>query len=113
MLEDTVRHAKAAHVGILCRRDIKQPVVFPAEGVGGLRELVLVRLLLEARIGVKRVLLALDLFLLVELAAGGDRTVLREQMLSIGAGWNRRRGLAAEPAPGTRDLKARGEAFEI
>ena len=58
-------------------------------------------------------LLALELFLLVELAAGRDRAVLREQMLGVGAGLDRRRGLAAEPAPGARDLQARGEAFEI
>ena len=59
-------------------------------------------------------LLALELFLVVELAAGGDRAVLREQMLGVGAGRNRRRGLAAaEPAPGARDLQARGEAFEV
>ena len=79
VLEDAVRHAQPAHVGVLRRRDIEQPVVFPAEGVGGLREFVARGLLLEPRIGVERVLLALDLLLLVELAAGGDGAVLRER----------------------------------
>ena len=114
MLEDTVRHPQPAHVGFLRRRHVEQAVVLPAEGVGGLGEFVVRRLLLEPRIGVKRVLLALDLLLFVELAAASNGLILREDVLGVGAGRDRVGRLAArQTAAGTGDLQARGEAFEI
>ena len=62
MRQDAVSDAQPAHVGSLRRRDIKQPVIAPAEIVGRLRRIVVARLLLQACVGIERMLLALDFF---------------------------------------------------
>ena len=69
VLQDAVRNAQPAHVGVLRGRDVEQPVIAPAEIVGGLRRLVLLRLLLQPVVGIERMLLALELLLIGELAA--------------------------------------------
>ena len=73
VLQDAVRDAQPAHVGALRRRDVEQPEIAPAEIVGRLRRLVLLGLLLQPLIGVERMLLALELFLVGELAARRGR----------------------------------------
>src|SRR5689334_22034190 len=112
MGEDAIRDAQPAHIRVLRRRDVKQSVVAPAEVVGWLGRFVLVGLVLEPGIGVERVLLALELFLLRELAAAGNRLVLRQQMLGVGARRNARRGFA-RAARRARDLEAGGEPLQI
>ena len=72
VLEDAVRDAQAAHVGILVRRDIEQAEKPPAEIVRRLRRLVVARLLLEPLVAVEGMLLALELFLIGELFAGSE-----------------------------------------
>ena len=51
---------KPAHVGILRRRDVEQAVIAPAEIVRRVRRRVVERLLLQPRIGIERMLLALE-----------------------------------------------------
>ncbi len=112
MLEDAVVDAEPAHVGVLRRRDVEQPVVAPAEVVGGLGELVPGDLLLELAVGVERVLLALPLLLVGELLAGLLHLGLRREVLGVRAarrGGAGRRGLRPQPI----DVDPRGEAFEI
>ncbi len=75
--ENAVRDAQPAHVGILVRRDVKQAEKAPAEIVGGFWIFALGGEVLEPAIGVKRVLLAFELFLIGEFAAGSDKPVLR------------------------------------
>src|SRR4051812_8071729 len=112
VLDDAVRYPQPAHVGVLGGRHIKQSVVAPAEVVGRLRRSIARGLLLEPAVSVERMLLALELLLVVELAACRDGAVLRRDMLGIGPGWNL--GFAAaEPAAGARDLQPRREAFEV
>ena len=113
VLEDAVRNPQAAHVRALRRRDVEQAVVAPAEIVRRLRRFVLLGLLLQPAIGVERMLLALELLLLVELAAGFDGAVLRANMIGIGA---RRFGGTGRAAAGTRrpcHLQAGGEALQV
>ena len=102
VLEDAVRNPQAAHVRALRRRDVEQAVVAPAEIVRRLRRFVLLGLLLQPAIGVERMLLALELLLVVELAAGFDGAVLRAQMLGVGTGRLRCAGCAAAARPSAR-----------
>ena len=77
---------RSRHMYDVCvRRDVEQAVIAPAEIVGGLRRLVLLGLLLQPLVGVERVLLALELLLVDELAAGRDRAVLRLEVDGVGA----------------------------
>src|SRR5215210_6517718 len=64
MLEDAVRDPQTAHVGVLRRRDIKQAIIAPAKIVRRRWRRVVERLLLEPRIGIERMLFALE-FLLI------------------------------------------------
>ena len=101
VLQDAVRDAQPAHVGVLRRRHVEQAVVAPAEIVGGLRRLVVLRLLLQPRIGVERMLLALELFLVGELAARRRRAVLRLEVDRV------RPGRLAPCPPGSAPRVAR------
>ena len=71
MREDAVRDAQAAHVGVLRRRDVKQPVEAPTEIVDALGVAALRAFLLETRIGIEGMLVALGLLLGRELLARG------------------------------------------
>ena len=105
--QDAVRDAQTAHVGVLRRRHVEQPVVFPAKRIGRFGKLVVRRLLLQPRISIERMLVALDTLLLVELAAGGDGAVLRGDVLGIRPARRRRfGGSTRQAAPGARDLEA-------
>src|SRR5205814_3231044 len=84
VLDDAVRYPQPAHVRILRGRHVKQSVVAPAEVVGRLRRGVVHGLLLETAVSVERMPLALELLLVVELAACRDGAVLRRDMLGIG-----------------------------
>ena len=124
VLEDAVGDAQAHHVAVLVGGDVEQPVVAPAEIVGGLGELVLGRLLDEAGIGVEGMFVALPLLRVGQLAALGDR-----ERSAPGCGWRRvplgaaGPGAAAPPVarprPGARRSLTRtawmpgDEAFQI
>ena len=69
VLQDAVRNAQAAHVGVLRRRDIEQAVIAPAEIIRRIRRRVVERLLLQPRIGIERMLIALEFFLVDEFLA--------------------------------------------
>ena len=121
-VEDAVGDAQPAHIGILVRRDVEQAEEAPAEIVRRLRIFVLGGLLLQPLVAVERMLLALELFLVGELAAGCEHAVLRLECRRVGADRLRRRGAAAParaaaaPAMLARrlgDLHAGDEAFEI
>ena len=121
-LDDPVRDAQPAHIGVLVRRHIKKSVIAPAEIVRRLGIFVRRRLPFQFLVGVEGMLLALDLLLVGELAAGGDDAVLRLQRRGVGTDRLRRscgRG-GAESSPGDGhalrslgDLDAGDEAFEI
>ena len=121
VLENAVRDAQAAHEGILRRRDVKQPVIAPAEIVRRRRRHVVARLLLEARVGVERMLLALELLGIGQLLAVADNLVLglqrggvRTDRFGIGCGGRRSRpGGKPDAAADAPDLEARHEAFEV
>ena len=106
---------KPAHVGILRRRDIEQAVIAPAEIVRRVRRRIVERLLLQPRIGIERMLLALELFLVDELLAGGCDLVLRLDVRGLRPArlGIRLAGAAAEAAPYPADLQAGGKAFEV
>ena len=116
VLHDAVRDPQPAHVGILRRRHIEQAVIAPAEIIRRVRRRIVERLLLQPRIGIERMLLALEFFLVGELLAGGCDLVLRLDMRGIRPG---RFGIrlagvaAAEAAPHPADLQAGGKAFEV
>ena len=115
VLQDAVRNPQPAHVGILRRRDIEQPVIAPAEIIRRRRRLVVERLLLQPRIGIERMLFALDFLLVGELLARRHDLVLGLDMRGFRSG---RLGIrlgcaAAEAAAHPADLQAGGEAFEV
>jgi len=115
VLHDTVRNPQPAHVGILRRRDVEQAVIAPAEIVRRTGRRIVERLLPQPRIGVERMLFALEFFLVDKLLAGGNDLVLRLDMHGVGSG---RLGIgfssaAAEAAPDPADLQARRKAFEV
>ena len=89
--EDAVRDTQAAHIRILIRRDVEQAEEPPAEIVGRLRIFVARAELLEALVAVERMLLALELFLIGKLLAGGEHAVLRFEGRGVGSGRLRRR----------------------
>jgi hypothetical protein len=99
----------------LRRRDIEQAVIAPAEIIGGGRRRIAQRLLLEARIGVERMLLALVFLGVGKLVTASDYFVLRLDVRGIRSGRLRGalRGSATEPSSGAADLQARREALQI
>ncbi len=112
MVEDPVMDPHAQHVGILRRRHVEQPVVAPTEIVRRLRKLVFGCLLLEAMVGVERMLVAFPLLLVDELLAGGLGLRHRGEMRRVRPGRHRRtRAAAGRLQPS--DLDARCEPFEI
>ncbi len=119
MLEDAVGDAQPAHIRRLGRGHVEQTVEAPAEIVGRLGRDVIGGLLLQTPIGVERVLVALELFLVRELAAGLQHAVLGGTMGRVGAdrlgrsaaGRDARQSGGAARRAG--DLHAGDEAFEI
>src|SRR5256885_13518949 len=108
MGENAVGDAQPTHIGTLRRCAVEQAVVAPAEIVGRLRSFVLGGLLLQPLIGIERMLLALELFLVAQLAAGLDGAVLRFGVDRVGADRLRPgRRRPAAPAP-PRDPEAGG-----
>src|SRR5581483_4064328 len=105
-------HAQPAHIGVLGRRYVEQPIELPAEGIGGLWIFVVGGLLLEPAIGIERMLLALELLLFGELAPGFDEAVLRAQVLGVRTGGLGRRWCAAKAARVARNSETGCEAFE-
>ena len=116
VFQNAVRNPQPAHVGILRRGDVKQSVIAPAEIIGRRRRRVVERLLLQPRIGVERMFLALELFLVGELFARGCDLVLRLDMRGFRSDRLRIRlaGIAAtEAASDPADLQPGGKAFEV
>ena len=91
-LDDPVRDAQPAHVGVLVGRDVEQTEKSPAEIVGRLGIFALRRVLLQALVGVERMLLALELFLIGELAARREHAVLSLERRCVRPRWLRHRG---------------------
>src|SRR5882724_6517593 len=87
MLHDAVRDPQPAHVGILRRRDVEQAVIAPAEIVGGRWRRIVERLLLQPRIGIERMLLALELLLIDKLLARRGDPILRLDVRSLRSAW--------------------------
>jgi len=85
VLHDPVRDPQPAHVGILRRRDVEQAVIAPAEIVRRTGRRIVERLLPQPRIGVERMLFALEFFLVDKLLAGGNDLVLRLDMRPVGS----------------------------
>ncbi len=120
--ENAVRHAQPAHVGILVRRHVEQAEEPPAEIVGRLGIDVLGGVLLQPLVGVERMLLALELLRVRQLAAGLEHAVLRLERGGIGTD-RLRRGRSERPRqPGGRagealcrlgDLQTGGKALQI
>ena len=77
--EDAVRDPQAAHIRVLVRRDIEQAEEPPAEIVGGLGIFAFGGVVLQPLVGVERMLLALELFLIGQFAARCEQPVLRFQ----------------------------------
>ena len=75
-LEDAVRHAQPAHIGVLVRRDVKQAEETPTEIVRRFRVFVLGGEALEPLVGIERMLVALELLRVGQLAAGLEHAVL-------------------------------------
>src|SRR5215469_4151709 len=86
MPENAVRHAQAAHVGVLGRRDIEQTKIAPTEIIRWHWRCVGPRLILQPLIGVEGMLFALEPFLVSKLLAGRQNYVLRLDIPGIGAG---------------------------
>jgi hypothetical protein len=70
----------------LRRRAVEQAEIAPAEIVRRLRRFVLRGLFLEPPVSVERVLLALELLLVGELAAGLEHAILGAHVLGVGTG---------------------------
>ena len=99
-LENAVRHPQPAHVGILVRRDVEQSEEAPAEIVRRLGIFVLGGVLLQPLVSVERMLLALELLRIRQLAAGREHAVLRLARGGIGTDRLARRGaMRPQPAP--------------
>src|SRR6267154_1483122 len=116
MLHDAVGNPQPAHVGILRRRDVEQAVIAPAEIVRGARRCIVERLLLQPRIGIERMLFALELLLIGKLLARCRDRVLRPDMRSLRSA---RLGIrlagtpAAKAAADPTDLQAGAKALEV
>src|SRR5690606_29268276 len=107
-----------AHVAVLRRRDVEQPIVAPAEIVRRLRIFAGLRLRLQPRIGIERMLLPLPRLLIGELLALGLDGVLRLEMRAIGPHRLARRSSASraerlQPVRRASCLDARDKALEI
>ena len=107
--------SQPAHVGILCRRDVEQTIVTPSEVIGSRWRRILKRLLLQPRISVEGMLLALEPFLVGKFLTRGDGVVLRLDVCGVGPG---RFGAAvavarAKATTETVDLQAAREPFQI
>jgi hypothetical protein len=81
---DAIGNAQAAHVGVLSRRNVEEPVKAPAEivdalGIGAIRTFAL-----EARVGIEGMFVALGFFLAAKLAAPRLEPRHRRQMRRIG-----------------------------
>jgi hypothetical protein len=115
MFEDAIRNPQPAHVGILCRCDVKQAVIAPAEIIRRRRRRIGERLPFQPRIGVERMLLAFEFLLVHQLFAGRDDPVLRCDVRRVRSAWLcvGFASAAAEAAPHPADLQARGKPFEI
>src|SRR4051812_16190574 len=111
MIKNSVRNPQPAHVRILVGRHVEQAEIAPAKIIGWLRIFVLRRLLLQPPIGIEGMLLAFEFFLIGELAAGLERTILRAHVLGVGT--NRLRLKRAGATAPARDLQPGGKAFEI
>ncbi len=114
VLENAVGNAQAAHIGVLRRGDVEQAVIAPAKIVGRRWRRVGQRLLLEPRIGIEGMLLALELLLVDELFARGQNLVLRLDVRGLranGLGIGLR--AATQAAPDLADLQAGRETFEV
>ena len=83
--ENAVRHAQPAHEGILVRRHVEQAEEAPAEIVRRLRVDVLGGVILQPLVSVERMLLALELLRVRQLAAGLEHAVLRLERGGVGA----------------------------
>ena len=115
--ENAVGDAQPAHVGVLCRRQVEQPVEAPAEIVDALGEQPLRALVPEAAVGIEGMLVALGLLLGRELPACRLEAGHGGQVLLVGPG---RLGRAAtfgakrlQALCGAACLDARHEAFQI
>ena len=83
-VQHAVGIAQAQHERVLRRRDVEEPVELVEEDVGALRELAARGIGRDLVPHVERMLGALGLFLARELAARGDRAVLRGEMDGLG-----------------------------
>src|SRR5882757_10097825 len=116
MFYDAVRDPQPAHIGILRRCDVEQAVIAPTEIVGRAWRRIVERLLLQPRIGIERMLLALVFLLIDKLLARGDDLVLRLGVRGLRParlGIRLAGATAAKPATNPADLQAGGKAFEI
>ena len=104
MLEDAVRDPQPAHIGVLRRRDVKQPVVAPAKIVRRFGRFILARLLFQPFIAVERMQFAFEFLLIRKLAARSQHAVLRAEWMASGPvgsslGGRSRPPFRAQPAP--------------
>ena len=76
-LQDSVRQPQPAHVGILVGRDIEQPEEAPAEIIRRLGIFVFGGVRLQPLVSVERMLVALELLRIGQLAARSQHAVLR------------------------------------
>src|SRR5215469_4151707 len=117
MPENAVRHAQAAHVGVLGRRDIEQTKIAPTEIIRWHWRCVGPRLILQPLIGVEGMLFALEPFLVSKLLAGRQNYVLRLDMRGIGAGrlggGFAGRASAGEPVAAAHDLHTDRKTLEV
>ena len=119
-LENPVRDAQPAHVGVLIRRNVEQTEEAPTEIVRRLWVFIWPRAPSSA-LGIEGMFVALELFLIGKFAAGSERAVLRFERRSVGAGrlgWRRRSGRSRRNSAGNAscrlgDLHAGNEPFEI
>ena len=116
--ENAVRDAQAAHVGVLRRRHVEQPVEAPAEIVDALGILPLGALGLEPRVGIEGMLVALGLLFRRELLALRLEARHGRQMLGVRTGRLRRRTAAdsrqrLQAGRRARGLHPRHEALEV
>jgi hypothetical protein len=81
--QDSIGNAQTQHVARLRRRDIEEAEIAPAEIVVGLGKRAGLRLRLEARVGVERMLAAFPFFLIGKLNARRDGRVLRGDMSGV------------------------------
>ena len=76
-LQDAVRQSQTAHVGILVGGDVEQSEVAPAEIIRRLRILVFRGVRFQPLVSIERVLIALELLRVRQLAACRNDAILR------------------------------------